>query len=207
MQDTFQIHRYSPAVQTLLAPDRISPAAAGSLGPGRPNREVASQLARLRAADIVASPSIADVSMANCCLAGLWLRHGFLDESHRLSQEIETSSGSFWHAIMHRREPDYGNAKYWFRRVGKHPIFATLCRDAREMAGLVLTTETLDAEARYLQELESWDPCRFVDLCQYAYPWEAREPSSPSLLLTQRIARREWELLFDFCYQVARGES
>ena len=46
--------------------------------------------------------------MAACCLCGLWLLHDFLDESHSLSQEITTDTGSYWHGIMHRREPDYG---------------------------------------------------------------------------------------------------
>ena len=64
---------------------------------------------------------LADGDMARCCLAALWLRHDFLDESHTISQSIDTPSGSFWHAIMHRREGDFSNSKYWCRRVGQHP--------------------------------------------------------------------------------------
>src|SRR5688500_9241102 len=63
---------------------------------------------------------------AGAMLAGLWLWFDWLDESHTVSQGIDTPAGSYWHAIMHRREGDFGNSKYWFARCRNHPSFATL---------------------------------------------------------------------------------
>ena len=79
------------------------------------------RLRPLDGAALFAPIPIRDADMARACLAGLWLRFDFLDESHKLSQEIETPTGSFWHAIVHRREGDFGNSTYWWRRVGNHP--------------------------------------------------------------------------------------
>ncbi|MEM9589263.1 MAG: hypothetical protein AAGA03_18420 [Planctomycetota bacterium] len=59
-------------------------------------------------------------------ISGLWLLAGDLDRSHDLSQSIKTPEGSFWHGIMHRREGDFGNSKYWFRLVGEHPVLDQL---------------------------------------------------------------------------------
>ena len=58
--------------------------------------------------------------------AGLWLYVDELDRSHALSQEIHDATGSFWHGIMHRREGDFDNARYWMRRVRSHPATAGL---------------------------------------------------------------------------------
>ena len=40
--------------------------------------------------------------------AGIWLYVDDLDQSHRVSQTVHTPTGSYWHAIMHRREGDFG---------------------------------------------------------------------------------------------------
>jgi hypothetical protein len=50
--------------------------------------------------------------------AGLWLYVDQLDRSHKISQQHEDPTGSFWHGIMHRREGDFSNSHNWFRRVG-----------------------------------------------------------------------------------------
>jgi len=64
------------------------------------------------------------------CRAGLWLAFDFLDESHKISQDIDSPDGSFWHGIMHRREPDPSNSKYWWRRVGSHPVLDRLVQQS-----------------------------------------------------------------------------
>lgn len=68
----------------------------------------------------------------NQLLQALWLLAGDLERSHHLSQSDSTPEGSFWHGIMHRREGDYGNAKYWFHRVGPHPVVEQLAEMIEE---------------------------------------------------------------------------
>ena len=48
-------------------------------------------------------------------VAGIWLYVDDLDRSHTISQSLDTVEGSLWHAIMHRRESDFSNSKYWLR--------------------------------------------------------------------------------------------
>src|SRR5271154_5224554 len=72
------------------------------------------------------SKSGGSTSAGLALLAGLWLWHDGLEESHRISQSISDSTGSFWHAVMHRREGDFSNSKYWYARTTGHPVFQTL---------------------------------------------------------------------------------
>jgi hypothetical protein len=102
--------------------------------------------------------------------AGLFLLNDFFEDSHSCSQSIEglgaNHTGDYWHAILHRREPDYGNSKYWFRHVGRHPIFPDLATVAREQSA-----QSSAKGKNWSDRLISggqWDPLAFVDLCEAA---------------------------------------
>lgn len=164
---------YSPFIAQLLAGERLP-----DLGPGTPNTAVAPALRTMTAELLFAGKQIVDHQMSRCCLAGLWLYHDFLDESHSISQEIDTPSGSYWHAIMHRREPDAGNSKYWWRRVGAHPVL-DLLKQHGPAIGYSFTT-----------------PQQFVDLCE-----RARATGKPEEVLAKRVQLLEWQLLFDWCWK------
>ncbi len=165
---------YSLAIRDLLSEDRLA-----ELGPGRPNQKVHAKLAAL-SPDLLFEPQkVTHPSHASACLAALWLYHDFLDESHTTSQSIDTAEGSYWHGIMHRREPDAGNAAYWFRRVGKHPVFEELAKAAKQIG--------LEVGAK------GWDPFAFVDQCE-----EERGTGSAKEMLLRNAQLKEWELLFDW---------
>jgi hypothetical protein len=182
---------YGPAVAALV--DR---AALSSLGAGTPNVPARGALAALDPQSLASPHPLRDREMALACIAGLWLRHDFLDESHQVSQTIDTPAGSFWHAIMHRREGDFSNSKYWFRRVGQYAVFGPLAEAAGELAARHRTASA----AAFLTTQAVWDPFKFVDLCQHA-------GSDESLTgLCRTIQHREWQLLFDDCFARAIGK-
>jgi hypothetical protein len=162
------------------------------LAAGEPNHVARDALGGLDANGLFAHASIRDRHMAEACLAGLWLLHGFLDESHGLSQRNPTVEGSYWHGIMHRREGDFSNAKYWFRRVGIHTVHPRLAATAREMAA------GRGDGAKLLAAVSPWDSGAFVDLCRRAVEVGGAEEE-----LCRQVQQREWALLFDHCYRAA----
>ena len=180
---------YTPLVEQILQVPRRE-----SLGPGTATHQARPLLERLEPETLAEPHPVGDAQMALACCSALWLYHNYLDHSHRLSQQIDTIHGSFWHGIMHRREGDFGNAKYWFRRVGEHPIFPVLAQAAREEAARHGT----DDQSEYLHRITDWDPFAWIDLCQAVL-----EGESTSEALCLAIQRHEWQLLFDYCYQEA----
>ena len=187
---TFDPTVYAPVVAELLRQPWVPP-----LDAGQPDPDLRARLETMTAADVFAPHRVRDQDMAEACRAGLWLYFNFLDESHQISQELHTPTGSYWHALMHRQEPDFDNAKYWFRKVGTHPVYEPLHRTTAELAA------DAPPELAFLRKQSAWDPFAFVDLCAAALVGQA-----PCTELCRQIQKREWELLFDWCYRQAIGE-
>lgn len=194
MDGHFDPSAYGQIAAQLLAEERIP-----ALGPGEPNAAAKPLLEALTVERLFAHARVHDADMANLCRGGLWLYHDYLDQSHTISQSVETSTGAFWHGIMHRREPDYGNAAHWFRRVGEHPIFPSLRELAAEHASSIFG---LAAEAHWLIDEPTWDPFQFINLCQAVAHRRSAEHG-----LCRWISLCEWQLLFDYSYRQAVGAS
>jgi hypothetical protein len=138
------------------------------------------QIAPLTADAVLASPPRSRDD-AEALIAGLWLWHDFLDESHAISQGLHTPTGSYWHAIMHRREGDFSNAKYWYARCRSHPVLAEIASRAGGR----------------------FEPNAFVDLVARVY----EAPDDPQHARAVELQRIEWEALFGHCVRAAQGQG
>lgn len=119
----------------------------------------------------------------------LWV-HGFLNESHEIAQQDHSAEGSYWHALMHRSEGDFGNSMYWFAKVGDHAIFPAL-RSAVETIGN--SSGRFKRNLQVLLESSLWTPRTFVNLCQQAWHGKFEDPE-----VLQKIAAAEYNLLMGY---------
>lgn len=118
-------------------------------------------------AGLASVPSADDGSRAFIrALALLW--HDHHDPAHTLVQDATGGIGAYIHGMLHRREPDFWNAKYWFRRVGALPFLKPLGERVKRIGG----AESLLAGGAF-------DPSRFVDAV------EAGKPDAETLLRVQ----------------------
>ena len=193
MPRSFDPQRYGPLAAGLIG--EIRPP---SLGRGQPTAGFRERLVRVSIGELFAPAPVRDQDMGRACLRALWLWHNYLDESHTLSQSIQTPAGSYWHGIMHRREGDFGNSGYWFRKVGRFSTFEALAA----AAGEILATQPGATTARRLISKQTWDPFAFIDLCESCVNTPGADQQ-----VAREVALVEWHLLFDHCWAQAIGAA
>lgn len=149
----------------------------------------------IKPATLTAAPA-EDRIAAAAALSGLWLWHDFLDASHTISQGIDTADGSLWHAIMHRREGDFSNAKYWYRRVGDHPAYRSIA------AKVDAVTQQMPVDKPFFRlTATGWNPSALVDLAEALH----NQPQDPRYAAAVTIQRIEWRTIFEHCVRAAAG--
>ncbi|MBZ5611794.1 MAG: hypothetical protein LAP38_26335 [Acidobacteriia bacterium] len=173
---------YGSRVSEILALDQHGDRLMPLVAAGGSSTEARALLSKRKASDLFAGARAPEAA-----LGGLWLYFSCFQECHEIVQNVASPEGSFWHGIAHRQEPDAGNAAYWFRRVGSHPVFG----DLRERAG--------EIAARYpgagFRMGARWDPLAFIEFSEMA----REQPGSESESAALEIQRAEWQLLFDYC--------
>jgi hypothetical protein len=185
----------APAVHEILAlggPDAYTQLVVRGDG----NHEAAEHLRNLAPEQLLMRP-VVSLSDAKALLSGLWLWHDWLDSSHTISQDLHDATGSFWHAIMHRREGDFSNAKYWYARCQDHPVLQSMASYSNDIL------HPLPADKSLLRLTRGgWDPNAFVDLVQQVHATPA-DPRQNAAVVLQKL---EWRLLFDHCMRAASGQ-
>ncbi len=134
----------------------------------------------------VAGSPIGDAGAFGLVRGGLLYALDDLDGCHQFFQDTASDLGSYWHGMMHRREGDFDNARYWFRRAGVLAVFD----DIHHRAALF--------SADMAKQL-SWDPYLFTGQCEQCR--FGAEDEGGELVRLQRV---EFEVIFDYSWRRAR---
>jgi hypothetical protein len=159
--------------------------ASPDLGPGPRAGTIA--LAELnRQCDAAFTTAWPTQTNANLLRAAILLWHDHHDAAHEIVQDLSSPDGSYLHAILHRREPDYFNAKYWFRRVGQHPCYGELAT----RAAIILDASSDPLLKKRLLPHGGWDALAFVDACESSV-----SPRAPWHDVLRQMQQAEFEIL------------
>lgn len=80
-------------------------------------------------------------------LKALWFDgRGDWEQAHHLAQDVNTMSGSWIHAYLHRKEGDRSNAQYWYHRAGKKMPANSLEQEWKELVIALLSDSSLSQD-------------------------------------------------------------
>jgi len=107
----------------------------------RGDAEVAAMLRALSPAQMLESGRVHP--LLGIALGAMWLWHDFIEDAHKIAQDEESPEGSWLHAIVHRREGDFSNSKYWYARC------AAVTTIGDELVDLVASVHDKPTDPRY----------------------------------------------------------
>lgn len=164
------------------------------------SNELTNALTDISLENLFQGQKVKDDIYAMATKSGLLLWNDALDESHEISQTLGNETGSYWHGLMHRREPDYSNSKYWFGRVGDHPIFPSLRERVLSLSKEIENpSESLTEVIQTIESQDKWDSFQFVDWCESA----ENELTSDSTEFLKQVQVEEIRLLLLYSYNNA----
>jgi hypothetical protein len=111
-----------------------------------------------------------------------------LDTAHQIFQDDPSELGSYWHGMMHRREGDFDNARYWFRRAGRLTLFPTMHAASSGASPTMARQET-------------WDPYLLTGQCE-----QVRFGAHELTQECQRLLRVEFDALLAYSWEKGLGE-
>ena len=179
------VHRFSDFIDRLLArPELLS-----HLQPKEPLFWVLSD--KFRAMDdsaLTDGKPIQDPAQFTLVRGAVLYALDELDAAHRIFQEDHSDLGSYWHGMMHRREGDFENARYWFWRAGRLPAFQEMHEASRSVSPT-------------MARQEGWDPYLLTGQCE-----QVRFGAHELTQECQRLLRVEFDALLEHSWKKALGE-
>ena len=141
---------------------------------------------KVRAADdtaLAGADPIHHQAMFELVRGGLFYALDALSDAHAIFQAVHEDEASYWHGMMHRREADFDNARYWFRRAGTLAAFPAMHHAASEHSADM---------ARQL----NWDPFLVTNQAE-----QARHGAPELTAEVSALQRAEFTALLDYCWR------
>ena len=141
---------------------------------------------RIIAADdelIAGGKTVGDETMFSLVRGALLYAVDALAQTHALVQKVNSDEAAYWHGMVHRREGDFDNARYWFRRAGTLAFFPALHRAAAE-------------HSPTMSRQQNWDAYLVTGQCE-----QVRFGADDLTAELLKLQRTEFEVLFDYCWR------